>query len=328
MRDWRRPTAIIAGVVLAGVLAGVAVVAVTGPDEAATPAVAPARSPEVAPADPSAQPIPDRPAAERPAVPSPRRSRSPERLRDHNKPPALPDGPGPPADRPVVVERPEDMAPEPRPDGVPEQVNFFFGGGPECFDRIPPPPPAITLSDDAVIPSRFQLCFMGFDKERPVRITLTPPGGRTITRTLPATRSEEQGHRYEWPRLPSHRAGAHRITARQGNTVVTKTVNVLRPARPRLWIDRPPAFRASTDVHMYYAGFPPDSMVAFNLYAGEGYRATFRVPADASGGGHAILRTGDDPPDGCFGVSHPALGDSTGDEPPNTENGFCTSGAE
>ena len=339
MRDWRRPTAIIAGVVLAGVLAGVAVVAVTGPDDTGPPAVAPVRSPE-APAgpvpsgDPSARPIPDPVLDESPVAGNPPSARrTPAKLRGNQAPKPLPGGPRPPGDDPVVVEGIGGLEQQPLPEGVPDQVNFFFGGGPECWDTEGRQRPArIELAAGTVIPSRFLICFRGFRKSRSLKITLTPPGGgQVVSRTLPAVGrddSQEQGFMYEWPRLPAHRSGQHRITARQGDTVVTKLINVTRPTRPRLWVDRPNFLvTPGTDVHMYYAGFPPDSTVGFHLYVGEGYRATFDVPTDAFGGGHAVLHTGADPPSGCYGISHPALGDSTGDNPPNTENGFCTSGA-
>ncbi|MET8152046.1 hypothetical protein ACIBSW_40405 [Actinoplanes sp. NPDC049668] len=215
---------------------------------------------------------------------------------------------------------------DPLPESVPDQVAFFFGGGQTCAFEHESGPRDIRLVSDAVIPTEFVVCFAGFRHQEPLRITLAPPTGRPITTTL-ARGSAEEGFVHRWPRLPADPAGEYRISARQRGTEITETVEVVRPRTPRLWLDRPPGgIVVGGDVHMYLAGFPPNSTVALNLYYFHVYRTSFPVRVDARGGGHAVLRTAPGDPLACWGVSHPDLGDSTeiGGLGPQSGNVFCT----
>ncbi|GGK73641.1 hypothetical protein GCM10012284_04410 [Mangrovihabitans endophyticus] len=214
---------------------------------------------------------------------------------------------------------------DPLPEGVPEQVSFFFGGGQTCAFEGEAHAPKIQLGSGSVIPTAFIICFYGFRHDRQLRITIAPPVGRAIAKTL--ARGSEEGFVYRWPRLPNDPAGAYRVAAQQGSSTVTEVFTVVRPATPRLWLDKPPGqVVLGEDVHMYVAGFPPSRTVVLNLYYFHHYRTSFPVPVDARGGGRAVLRTAPGDPVACWGVSHPDLGDSTdpGGLGPTSTNVFCT----
>jgi hypothetical protein len=214
---------------------------------------------------------------------------------------------------------------DPLPEGVPAQVSFFFGGGMTCAENGTGPA-RIELIGQPVIPTEFLLCFLRFRHAEPLRVTITPPAGRATTVTLPKRSGEDEGFWYRSPRLPGHPTGTYRVTAHQRGTDVTARFTVTRAATPRLWLDRPYE-GLGVDVHMYLGGFPPNRTVALNLYAaGQGFRTSFPAEIDAQGGGHVVLRTAAGDPSGCYGVSHPDLGDGTDPEDMTqrmSDNVFC-----
>jgi hypothetical protein len=229
-----------------------------------------------------------------------------------------------PAPLPGVLRR-EDRLPE----GVPDQVAFFFGGGPPCGKNIERPD--IDVTGGLVIPTTFELCFYGFDAAAPLRIDLAPPTGRPVTTTLTFPSVLSNGFWYRWPRLPTDPAGRYRISARQGDTVVTESFAVVVSATPRLWLDAPyGGVPVGDDVHMYLSGFPPDRTLALNLYDVHddlsSYRTSFPARVDGRGVGHVVLRTAPGDPLACWGVSHPDLGDSpiVDDGAVRSRNVFCT----
>ncbi|MEV6633117.1 hypothetical protein AB0M54_20445 [Actinoplanes sp. NPDC051470] len=244
---------------------------------------------------------------------------APRRARPHAQviapPPARTPG-NPPADDPVLIEGAL-RHPDDRPDGVPEQVEFFFGGGPECYDPEATRP-RIEMASKPLIPTEFLLCFLGFRSDRPLQVTVTPPGGRPVA--VPP--QPDPANFFGWPILPSYRAGGYRVTARQGERHAEAVFTVTRPTTPRLWLDRGSAFLDhSVDLHLYFAGYPPNGTVDFHVYREDHYFSTFRVRADALGGGHAVFRTGGDLPNACWGITSAALRDG-----PHL-NVFCTSEA-
>lgn len=307
-------------------LTGVAVIAVSRLAPTGGDADAARRGP--VPTLTSAPALPSEPApAPSPSAPSPGRTTTPPgRLHGGPAPPMSTSPPAagdrleaqPPADDPVLIEGALQNR-DPLPPGVDEQVDFFFGGGPECWDPDVRRP-SIGLQSKAIIPTEFLLCFLGFHNDQPLRITVTPPGGRPVTRTAPAEHlPREAGFFVPWPILPSDRAGKYRVAASQGDRTAARTFTLTRPATPRIWLNREPGeIDHSRDMDLYFAGFPPHGTVDFTIYREDRFFSTFRVPADALGGGHAVIRTGDDLPDACWGVTHPALA------APHL-NVFCTS---
>jgi hypothetical protein len=214
---------------------------------------------------------------------------------------------------------------DPLPEGVPAQVSFFFGGGMTCAENGTGTA-RIELHSASVIPTEFLLCFLSFKHSLPLTVTIAPPAGPATVVTLPKRTGEDEGFWYRSPRLPGHPTGTYRVTAHQPGTEVTARFTVTRATKPRLWLDRPYE-RPGVDVHMYLGGFPPRSTVALNLYAaGQGYRTSFPARTDAQGGGHVVLRTAAGDPSGCYGVSHPDLGDGTDPEDMTqrmSDNVFC-----
>ncbi|MFG1604522.1 hypothetical protein [Actinoplanes sp. NPDC049265] len=327
---WRpsvRRLTIIGGALLVAVAAtGAVLVAVHRPEPAAAPpsavpgpAPAGGRPSAIAPASPG--PVPPAPV---PPVPEPttRRpgphaqvagpaQRHPAPAGSSSSPPEQGD---PPADDPVLIEGALQER-DPRPSGVPEQVEFFFGGGPECFDPEATRP-RIEMASKPLIPTEFLLCFLGFDQHRPLGVTITPPGGRPVSFTA------TDDFFFPRPIRPSDRAGGYRVAARQGDRQAEQVFTVTRPERPRLWLDRGHGqIDHSVDLNLYYAGYPANGTVDFDVYREDHFYSTFRVHADAMGGGHAVLRTGGDLPDACWGITGPGLGDG-----PHL-NVFCTSEA-
>ncbi|GLZ00325.1 hypothetical protein [Actinoplanes sp. NBRC 103695] len=223
----------------------------------------------------------------------------------------------PPADDPVLIEGAL-QTPDTLPPGVREQVDFFLGGGPECWEAEPGGP-SVGMQSKPIIPTQFLLCFLGFRDDRPLRVTVTPPVGRPVTRTVPPQETTGGGVFLPWPILPSDRAGTYRVTASQGGRTASRSFAISRPATPRIWLDRGhEQIDHSVDLHLYFAGFPRGGTVDFTLYREERFFSTFRVRADALGGGHAVIRTGNDLPDACWGVTHPVLAGG-----PNLDV-FCT----
>jgi hypothetical protein len=214
---------------------------------------------------------------------------------------------------------------DPLPDGVPEQVSFWLGGGGVCFEDEDGPP-RIRPQAGLVVPTEFLLCFPGFDHAGPLQVTITPPAGRPATVALRAPGGGEQSFFYRSPRLPGHPLGEYRITARQAGTVVRASFRVVAPDGPRLWVEQPVNRRLGAVVHMYVAGFAPNRTIHLNVYGGEpfGYRTSVPLRVGADGGGHVGIATAADDPPGCYGVSHPDLGDSSDYDPEHlSTNTFC-----
>ncbi|MEU8234562.1 hypothetical protein AB0C12_33660 [Actinoplanes sp. NPDC048967] len=198
----------------------------------------------------------------------------------------------------------------PLPEGVPQQVGFFFGGGMDCPGERAKP--LIILSAEPLIPTEFLLCFYGFRAGR-VTVTIRPPAGKAGTTTLRGDDDGESGLVYRHPLRPGAPAGDYRITARQGGRKATATFKVTYPTTPRLWVERPDGcVKPGGDVHLYIAGFPARRTVRLNLYRMHEYQTSFPAETDAYGSGHVILRVDPGTQLLQWGISHPELGDTVG----------------
>jgi hypothetical protein len=198
------------------------------------------------------------------------------------------------------------------PEGVPAQVEFFLGGGPDCqFSDGVGPPRIVGVADVEEIPDMLVLCFMNFDSALPLTVTLVPPVGATTSVVLPASSSFEGVFSHWYPRLSGDPVGRYRVSGHQQALDASIEFTVRRATEPRLWLDRPFDQPPGIDVHLYIGGFPPSRSASLHLYdAGSGrYRTSFAVPVDARGEAHAVIDTKPDDPPGCYGVSSPEVYD-------------------
>ncbi|GIF75469.1 hypothetical protein [Asanoa siamensis] len=242
---------------------------------------------------------------------------APEATRAPGRRPAPPAPPLPPAARPGA--RPDDPAAEqrgdvlkrqdPLPPGVREQLEFFVGGGSECGGQFGDVPEIAGVTAVQEIPSRTRLCFLGFNQEQPLALTIVEPGGRTLVHDLTPPADVEADFLYRFPRTPGERLGDYHVRAVQGEVAVTLDFTVRRATAPRIWVDHRPGMIPGDDVHVFVGGFPPNRTVDLLLYGGEErrYRTSIPVSVDGNGEGHVVLDTKLDDAVGCYGVTHPLV---------------------
>ncbi|MEU4422147.1 hypothetical protein AB0F81_16090 [Actinoplanes sp. NPDC024001] len=191
----------------------------------------------------------------------------------------------------------------PPPDGVAEQLDFFLGGGPDCFWEEPPGKPTIQVSPVVEIPSIPTVCPAGFGDVGRISVVLTAPDGTTTRRS---------GGEFEgvtFPFLSGARTGRYHLRATAGGRNATASFEVRRAAKPRMWID-PGAADWGTSIDVYIGGFPPGRPADLHLYVCGPlqYRATRSVAVDARGEAHLILRTtaGQENTE-CFAMNSPLI---------------------
>ncbi|MET8152414.1 hypothetical protein ACIBSW_18615 [Actinoplanes sp. NPDC049668] len=221
-----------------------------------------------------------------------------------------PTTPAPTATSPDA-EEPEDLLKrrDSLPEGVPEQVSFFMGGGSDCFGQESGSPYIAGVAETAEIPTGIVLCFHGFDHQpdgtgfKPLDVTIAAPSGAVTTMTLLPT-----GNYYatRFPVLPGDPLGKYQVTARQEKLEAGLGFTLTRGSSPRFWLDAPhnePRL-LGTDLDLYLGGFPANRPARFHLYDAQSrlYRTSFTVAVDAIGEAHAVIDTKSDDPPGCYGI--------------------------
>lgn len=214
---------------------------------------------------------------------------------------------GTPAPAVTSPEEPDDLLKrqDPLPDGVPEQVEFFLGGGTkDCSPEKPPEHPQIEGAAPVIeIPTELMLCFVGFNHSNPLTVTVTPPSGSAATTVLlPA--GDYFLAKFRW--LPGDPVGEYLITAEQEKLDAAVKFTLRHASSPRIWLARPPPEWpvAGTDIDLYLGGFPANRPTLLHLYDYHTarYRTSFTVPVGAIGEARVAIDTKLDDPPGCYGI--------------------------
>jgi hypothetical protein len=212
----------------------------------------------------------------------------------------------PPASSAPGAAEPDDLLKrnEPLPAGVPEQVEFFLGGGDQdCTGDAPAGSPQIGGVPPVVeIPVIVHLCIYGFDLAKPPAVTVTHPSGLVTTAALRADGD------YLWTAfsgLPGDPIGMYIVTAVQGKLEAAVKFELRHASSPRIslvWpVDPAPA---GADFDLYLGGFPANQPTPMHLYdyATGQYRTSFTVAVDPIGEAHVVIDTKPDDPLGCYGL--------------------------
>jgi hypothetical protein len=220
-------------------------------------------------------------------------------------PPAV----GPPASgTPLAVApsaAPEDLLrrQNPRPDGVPAQLNFYLGGGGACpyegesgrRPRVYGAPRYVEVLDlDAI-------CFDGFDPSRPLAVTVVPPAGRPIENSLNRT-GEAAEFTLPFRPVPGDPLGPYQVMAVQDDLTAHGEFTLRAASVPRLLVEGGRHLVPGIEIPVYLAGFPPGEPAVLHLYDSNGYRTSFTVPVDADGVGVAVVNTVHAQPQTCYGI--------------------------
>jgi hypothetical protein len=213
------------------------------------------------------------------------------------------------------------------PQGVAEQVTFFFGGDPPdplcaSVSRATTRPSVVTnlKARSAEVLSEFDVCLVNFISSEPATIEIERPGGTVERRTIRLSRDEEAtqlGFRFE--ALPDDPLGNYRIEATQGSIKAATTFRLAAGSEPDLgfyskrnrdadaW-----ELRKGEAVLLGLTGFPLDQPTSLHFYrVTDGsdpyntkavYVTTLRLQTNSDGQALSALSTARDDPEGCFAV--------------------------
>lgn len=283
------------------------VIRLAGQDPRAHPTVVPAptTSASAPPSSPAfASPPPSSPA---PSPGRPERAVTPEAA-------GTPTSKRPDAGGPVPGARTQEASMDemlqrdrPPPDGVPEQLEFFVGGGPGCAPNQGPDEMRVAAPEVVTIPSAPLFCLIGFHGEFPVTFEVTTPAGVTLTKNVPPGWDATAEPVFPFP--PGSAEGRYTVDVHQGKGHARATFVARKTDHPTMSL-HPLRAAAGSTIDVFFGGLPPGKTTDVHLYACVSvlggthiYQATHTVTTNAAGEAHLALHTSAATPATCYLLS-------------------------